>query len=43
LTTVSRQSRGIPLTRVGQATAEIGVRVVRNGTAEPLPAGFVHF
>jgi thiamine-monophosphate kinase len=43
LTTVSRQGRGIPLTRVGQATTEIGVRVVRNGTAEPLPTGFVHF
>jgi thiamine-monophosphate kinase len=41
--TVSRQGRGVPLTRIGQATGEIGVRVLRNGTAEPLPQGFVHF
>jgi thiamine-monophosphate kinase len=41
--TVSRQGRGVPLTRIGQATAERDVRVLRNGSAEPLPAGFVHF
>ena len=41
--TVCRQGRGVPMTRIGEATSERGVHVVRNGAAEPLPAGFVHF
>jgi thiamine-monophosphate kinase len=43
LATVVRQARGLPVTRIGSLTAEPGVFLVRDGTAEPLPEGFVHF
>ena len=43
LTTVARQSRGVPLTRIGEFTRDTGVRLSRGGREEPLPAGFVHF
>jgi len=43
LTTVRRQGRGVALTRIGELTREPGVRLQRNQTLEPLPAGFVHF
>lgn len=42
-TTVQRQARGVPLTRIGELTAEPGTRLLRDGRAEPLPTGFVHF
>ena len=40
---VDRQARGIPLTRIGELTADPSLRVERDGRSEPLPAGFVHF
>lgn len=40
---VAQQARGVPLTRIGEVTAEPGVVLVRDGRLEPLPAGFVHF
>jgi thiamine-monophosphate kinase len=43
LATVRRQGRGVALTRIGELTREPGVRLQRNQSLEPLPAGFVHF
>jgi thiamine-monophosphate kinase len=43
LATVARQSRGVPITRIGVLTREPGVVLLRDGVPEPLPAGFVHF
>jgi thiamine-monophosphate kinase len=43
LATVVRQGRGLTVTRIGQLTVEPALAVVRNGAAEPMPAGFVHF
>jgi thiamine-monophosphate kinase len=43
LVTVRRQSRGVPLTRIGEITKEPEVRLLRNQSTEQLPAGFVHF
>ena len=43
LATVIRQSRGIPVTRVGQLTKEPDIVLLRDGVPEPLPQGFVHF
>jgi thiamine-monophosphate kinase len=43
LATVIRQSRGVPVARVGVLTSEPDVLLVRDGAAEPLPGGFVHF
>ena len=43
LATVLRQARGILVTRIGTLTREPDVVLVRDGHAEPLPAGFVHF
>jgi thiamine-monophosphate kinase len=43
LSTVVRQARGVPVTRIGTLTAEPGVFLVRDGALEPLPEGFVHF
>jgi thiamine-monophosphate kinase len=40
---VAQQARGVPLTRIGEVTAERDVVLVREGRLEPLPAGFVHF
>ena len=40
---VDRQARGVPLTRIGELTADPSLRVERDGRSEPLPAGFVHF
>jgi thiamine-monophosphate kinase len=40
---VAQQARGVPLTRIGEVTAERGVVLVRDGRPEPLPGGFVHF
>jgi thiamine-monophosphate kinase len=41
--TVQRQARGISITRIGELTREPGARLLRDGRAEALPAGFVHF
>jgi thiamine-monophosphate kinase len=43
LKTVLRERRGVPITRIGELTAEPGVVVVRDNRIEPLPEGFVHF
>jgi len=43
LATVVRQSRGVPITRIGEITREPGVFLLRDGMREPLPDGFVHF
>jgi thiamine-monophosphate kinase len=40
---VERQARGLRLTRIGELTRERHFIVERDGTSEPLPAGFVHF
>lgn len=43
LKTVVREARGVPITRIGELTADPAVGLVRDGRLEPLPAGFVHF
>jgi thiamine-monophosphate kinase len=43
LATVVRQARGVAITRIGSLTREPEVVLLRDGVAEPLPAGFVHF
>jgi thiamine-monophosphate kinase len=40
---VISQSRGVPLTKIGELTAGSAVVLARDGRTEPLPAGFVHF
>jgi thiamine-monophosphate kinase len=43
LRTVLQQARGLPITRIGELTAEPSL-VLRRGTGDsPLPAGFSHF
>ncbi len=41
--TAARRCSGLPLTLIGKLTAEPGVSLDRNGTVEPLGAGFTHF
>jgi thiamine-monophosphate kinase len=43
LRTVLSQSRGLPVTRIGELTASRELIVVRGDETVPLPAGFVHF
>ena len=43
LATVLRQARGLTAARIGVLTREPEVVLLRNGAAEPLPPGFVHF
>jgi hypothetical protein len=43
IATVTRQARGLPFTRIGVLTAERDLVIVRGGSSEPLPQGFVHF
>jgi thiamine-monophosphate kinase len=43
LATVMRQARGVPITRIGRLTNEPETAIIRDGVAEPLPPGFVHF
>lgn len=43
LRTVVGQARGVPLTRIGELTADREVVLRRNGALEALPEGFVHF
>jgi thiamine-monophosphate kinase len=38
-----QHSRGTAVTRIGELTAEPGIVLVREGSAGPLPGGFVHF
>jgi hypothetical protein len=40
---VVRQSRGVPVTRIGELTTSTDVVLLRNGAAEPLPEGYTHF
>jgi thiamine-monophosphate kinase len=37
------ESRGVPITRIGQLTPERTIGLARGGQVEPLPRGFVHF
>jgi thiamine-monophosphate kinase len=43
LATVIRQARGVPVTRIGELTADPQLVLVNNGIREQLPQGFVHF
>jgi thiamine-monophosphate kinase len=43
LATVIRQARGVPITRIGRLTKAPETAIIRDGVAEPLPPGFVHF
>ena len=43
LRTVAGQARGVPLTRIGELTADTDVVLRRAGALEALPEGFVHF
>lgn len=43
LATVIRQSRGVPITRIGELTADPGLVLLIGGRRERLPEGFVHF
>ena len=43
LRAVIREARGVPVTRIGEITADRTIGLLRDGTLEPLPAGFVHF
>jgi len=43
LATVIRQSRGVPITRIGELTAAPELILMSGGRREPLPEGFVHF
>jgi thiamine monophosphate kinase len=36
-------ARGVPLTRIGELTADAQIVLVRDGRPEPLPSGFEHF
>jgi thiamine-monophosphate kinase len=40
---VQRQARGLALTRIGELTAEPGVRLERDGVQVSMPEGFAHF
>jgi thiamine-monophosphate kinase len=43
LRTVIRQSRGIPITRIGELTSAPAILLKIDGASEPLPSGFSHF
>jgi thiamine monophosphate kinase len=38
-----RQARGVPLTRIGELTADRRLILRRGDREEPFPAGFAHF
>jgi thiamine-monophosphate kinase len=40
---VLQQARGVPITRIGELTADRSVGLARDGRVESLPSGFVHF
>jgi thiamine-monophosphate kinase len=43
LKTVVRERQGVPITRIGELTAEPGIVLVRGDRIDRLPEGFVHF
>ena len=43
LTNVRRLTRDLEVTRIGRLTADRAMLLSRNGSTEPLPAGFEHF
>lgn len=43
LRSVVREARGVPITCIGELTADRSVGIVRDGKLQPLPSGFVHF
>jgi thiamine-monophosphate kinase len=43
LRTVIQEGRGVPVTCIGELTADSAIGLARDGRLEPLPAGFVHF
>lgn len=43
LRAVKREARGLPLTRIGELTAEPGIVISRDGRREQLPGGYSHF
>jgi len=43
LKTVVREARGVPITCIGELTADPAIGLERDGRLEPLPAGFAHF
>jgi thiamine-monophosphate kinase len=43
LRAVSRLSRGVPLTQIGELTADLSITLVRDRQAVEMPPGFAHF
>ena len=43
LRSVIQQSRGVPVTRIGELTADKSIRLTADGKTFPLPCGFAHF
>jgi thiamine monophosphate kinase len=43
LRNLQSEARGVPLTRIGEITADRAVVLRRDGRAIPLPSGFAHF
>jgi thiamine-monophosphate kinase len=43
LRTVTRQARGVRITRIGELTASPAILVKRDAATEPMPDGFTHF
>ena len=43
LATVLRQARGLPVTKIGELTADSELVLINNGVRDRLPDGFVHF
>jgi thiamine-monophosphate kinase len=43
LATVIRQARGVPVTKIGELTADTALVLLNHSAREPLPDGFVHF
>ena len=43
LRTVTRQARGVRITRIGELTASPAILVKRDAATEPMPGGFTHF
>jgi thiamine monophosphate kinase len=40
---VVQQARGLAITRIGELTGDLVVRLERGGQLQPLPPGFTHF
>ena len=43
LMAVMREARGVPITCIGELTADSTIGLARDGRLEPLPPGYVHF